>query len=63
MANNVTPPHDICARLGLQAASCNEGVQTHTMTILTEAKINRKMYRNGLSMHLPRAANNYMMWM
>jgi hypothetical protein len=30
-------------------------VQTRTMTIYTEAKINRNMYRNGRRMHFPRA--------
>ena len=32
-------------------------VQRRTMTICTEAKINREMARNGLRMHLPRANN------
>ncbi len=32
-------------------------VQTCTMTIYTEAKINRKMTRNSLKTHLPRANN------
>ena len=32
-------------------------VQTHTMAIYTEAKLNRKMARNGARMHLPRANN------
>ena len=32
-------------------------VQTRTMTIYTEAEINRKMARNGLRMHLPSANN------
>ena len=32
-------------------------VQTRTMTICTEGKINREMARNGLRMHLPRSNN------
>ena len=32
-------------------------VQTRTMTICTEAKINRTMARNGLRMHFPRTNN------
>ena len=32
-------------------------VQTRTMTICTEAKINIKMSRNGFRMHLPKANN------
>jgi hypothetical protein len=32
-------------------------VQTRTMAICTEAKINWKMARNGFRMHLPRATN------
>ncbi len=32
-----------------------ERVQTRTTTIYTETKINIKMPRNGLRMHLPRA--------
>ncbi len=34
-----------------------KGVQTCTMTIYTEAKINRKITRHGIRMHIPRAIN------
>jgi hypothetical protein len=32
-----------------------EIVQTRTMTIYTEARVNRKMGQNGVKMHLPKA--------
>ncbi len=37
--------------------SSMKGVQTHTMTIHTDAKVNRKTPRNDLIMHLPRVNN------
>ena len=37
--------------------SCLKRVQTDTMTICAEAKINIRMSRNGIRMHLPKANN------
>ena len=45
---------------GFQEAKVGTSVereQTRTMAIYTEAKINRKMTRNSLRIHIPRANN------
>ena len=53
--------HDATARTQHFCAHVLEGpmkrVLTRTMTIYAEAKIDRKINRNGLRMHLPRANN------